>query len=147
MLRCLDQATPQGIILLSKVLARLDKWDEASEVHRSHPARTSESQKRTSKRRHWNPRDTEPKSQKTAPQHPSQLKITLTSNAQTKRTVGSTSRSLFLNGHCKSESRACALVTGVTIALLFVSWQIDTGTSNAAEVEETSFNDSELPIS
>ena len=32
MLRCLDPSHTAGIVLLSKVLARLDKWDEANDI-------------------------------------------------------------------------------------------------------------------
>ena len=151
MLRCLDPSHTAGIILLSKVLARLDKWDEANDIlnvavqqklniPRNLRAAILENQKRYRAKESQEQLHSIQKLKDQLKKSRIDLKKADQENSQNHLKITVLERSL------QKWSRACALVTGVTIALLFVSWQIDSGTSNAAAVDGTGFNDSELPI-
>lgn len=149
MLRCLDPSHTAGIILLSKVLARLDKWDEANDILTTAVqqklniptnlrAAIVENQKRYRAKESQEQLHSIQKLKDLLKKTRTDLKKSDLENSQNHLKITVLERSL------QKWSRACALVTGVTIALLFVSWQIDSGTSNAAAVND--FNHSDLPI-
>ena len=138
MLRCLDPSHVGGVILLSKVLARLDQWDEANTILTAAVQQNMDIPKSLCEAIQSGQRRFKAKESQQHLHNIQKLKDQLKKTRSEFKSIDNENNQnlikvTLLERSLQKWSRTCALVTGITIALLFFSWQLDS-TSNAAVV-------------